>query len=70
MSTPPTKALTDKVFDSMREEVDAFFDTHDSITSSLEYENKIFELAQKFAVQMVNSGVGKLPKDRNLKKKC
>lgn len=69
MSSNNSQRLTDEVLDKMRNEVKEFFDTHDEISSSIEYENKIFELAQKFAAGMVSTGAGKLPKDRNAKKK-
>lgn len=68
MSTSNTVHLTDEVFNKMREEVDDFFATHEAISSSVEYENKLIELAQKFASKMLAAGAGQLPKDRNLKK--
>lgn len=68
MSSTNSDRLTNEIFSKMREEVQTFFETHDQITSSREYEDKIFELAQKFAAGMVSASAGKLPKDRNAKK--
>jgi len=62
-------ALTDEVLEAMREEVNHFFATHEGITSSIEYEEKVLDIARKFAAGLISSGSGKLPKDRNAKKK-
>lgn len=69
MPTSKSKQLTDEVLNKMRDEMNIFFETHEQISSSIEYENKVFDLAQKFAAGMVSAGAGKLPKDRNAKKK-
>lgn len=61
--------LTDEMFEAMREEVNDFFATHDQIPSSIEYEEKVLEVALKFASQLVLAGAGEGPKDRNAKKK-
>jgi len=53
----------------MREEVDHFFTTHDKIPTSIEYEEKVIEVARKFAERLISGGLGQLPKDRNAKKK-
>lgn len=64
-----SQALTDEVLEAMREEVNAFYATHDQITSSIEYEEKVLEVARKFASGLISAGAGKAPKDRNAKKK-
>ncbi|TXF89269.1 hypothetical protein FUA23_10990 [Neolewinella aurantiaca] len=61
--------LTDELLESMREEVNQFFATHEKIPTSIEYEEKVLEIARKFAAGLISGGLGKLPKDRNAKKK-
>ncbi|MEL7247990.1 MAG: hypothetical protein AAFO03_06215 [Bacteroidota bacterium] len=61
--------LTDEILESMRKEVNDFFATHEQIPSSIEYEEKVLEIARKFAANLISGGVGQLPKDRNAKKK-
>jgi redox-regulated HSP33 family molecular chaperone len=69
MSKDKSHELTDEILESMREEVNAFFATHEQIPSSIEYEEKVLEIARKFAASLIGGGVGELPKDRNAKKK-
>ena len=69
MATKDSAQLTDEVLQKMKGDINDFFATHEQITSSRDYENKVFDLAQKFAASMVTTGVGKLPRDRNAKKK-
>ena len=69
MAKNNSPSLTDEILDSIREEVDEFLSTHDQITSSVDYEEKVLEIARKFAARLISGGSGKLPKDRNAKKK-
>lgn len=69
MSKDKSHELTDEILESMREEVNDFFATHEQIPSSIEYEEKVLEIARKFAASLIAGGVGELPKDRNAKKK-
>ena len=69
MPVNKTHALTDEVLESMRQEVDEFFATHEKIPTSIEYEEKVLEVARKFAERLLAGGLGQLPKDRNAKKK-
>jgi hypothetical protein len=69
MSKERSQALTDEMLESIREEVNEFFATHDQITSSIEYEEKVLEVARKFAAGLISTGSGQVPKDRNAKKK-
>lgn len=69
MAKDNSHPLTNEILESMREEVDEFLSTHDQITSSVEYEEKVLEIARKFAAGLISGGSGKLPKDRNAKKK-
>jgi len=69
MSKDKPQALTDEMLESIREEVNEFFATHDQITSSVEYEEKVLEVARKFAAGLISTGAGEAPKDRNAKKK-
>jgi len=61
--------LTDELLESMRDEVNDFFAIHDKIPTSIEYEEKVLEIARKFAAGLISRGSDKLPKDRNAKKK-
>jgi hypothetical protein len=63
------KILTDMILESMREEVEQFVKTQASITSSTEYEEEVLELSRKFATGLIQHGGGKIPQDRNAKKK-
>lgn len=69
MSKDNSQVLTDEIFASMREEVNEFLATEDQITSSIEYEEKVLEIARKFAATLISGGTGRLPQDRNAKKK-
>lgn len=69
MTKDKTHPLTNEILESMREEVNKFLSTQDQITSSVEYEEKVLDLARKFAAGLISGGSGKLPKDRNAKKK-
>jgi hypothetical protein len=69
MPTDNSHPLTNELLESMREEVDDFFATHDKIPTSTEYEEKVIEVARKFAERLISGGLGQLPKDRNAKKK-
>ena len=69
MSKDNSQMLTDEILASMREEVNEFLTTEDQITSSIEYEEKVLEIARKFAANLISGGSGRLPKDRNSKKK-
>lgn len=69
MPTDNSHPLTNELLESMREEVDHFFATHDKIPTSTEYEEKVIEVARKFAERLISGGLGQLPKDRNAKKK-
>lgn len=69
MPTDNSHPLTSELLESMRGEVDDFFATHDKIPTSTEYEEKVIEVARKFAERLISGGRGQLPKDRNAKKK-
>lgn len=69
MSKDNSQVLTDEILASMREEVNEFLATEAQITSSLEYEEKVLEIARKFAATLISGGAGGLPQDRNAKKK-
>jgi hypothetical protein len=64
------KATTDLILESMRAEVDQFVAEHDDFPSATAYEDKVLDIARKFAAQLISQGGGdRLPKDRNAKKK-
>jgi len=69
MSQDNSQLLTDEILESMRGEVNDFFATHEQIPTSLEYEEKVLEIARKFAAHLISGGAGQVPKDRNAKKK-
>jgi len=69
MSKDKSHELTDEILESMGAEVDEFFATHEQIPTSIEYEEKVLEIARKFAANLISGGAGQLPKDRNAKKK-
>ena len=69
MTNETSKDLTDKLFESIREDIDDFYTTHEQIDSSVDYEERVLKLAHEFAAKLITTGVGKMPKDRNAKKK-
>ncbi len=62
--------LVDSILESVRKEVSEFVAVEGSITSSIEYEEKVLEVARKFAKELVLGTSGELPQSRNAKKKC
>lgn len=69
MSKDKSHLLTEEILASVREEVNDFLATEGQITSSLEYEDKVLEIARKFAANLIAGGQGQMPQDRNAKKK-
>jgi len=63
------KELVDSILEAVRQEVTDFVEIQDQIDSSVEYEEKLIQLARKFAQELVKGSSGKLPKSRNSKKK-
>ena len=68
MSKDKSHELTDEILESMRAEVDEFFATHEQIPTSIEYEEKVLEIARKFAANLISGGSGQLLKTEMRKK--
>jgi len=64
-----TKQAVDSILEAVREELSHFVETESEITSALDYEKRVFELAMKFARETIDKSQGKMPKSRNLKKR-
>jgi len=64
------KELVNAIFESVRSELTDFVSEQSSITSSLEYEERVLALSRQFAQQVISQSMGKMPKSRNSKKKC
>ena len=69
MSKDKTHLLTEEILASIQEEVNDFLAIEDQITSSIAYEEKVLEIARKFAANLISGAKGQLPRDRNAKKK-
>ena len=63
-----TKQLLDTILENVREEVTQFVKIEPTITSPIEYEQKVLSISMNFARTMINQSQGKIPKSRNLKK--
>jgi len=63
-----TRQIVDSILEAVREEVTQFVETHDQITSSLEYEERLLDIGRQFTLGLLCKSSGKLPKSRNLKK--
>lgn len=63
-----SKEIADAIWESMREEVTEFVEQESDITSAVEYEDRVAELARKFAAGLITQSQGKMPKSRNSKK--
>jgi hypothetical protein len=63
-----SKEKVDAILESIREELTQFVDQESQITSSTEYEDRVFELSKKFAKDLITKSQGKMAKSRNSKK--
>lgn len=61
--------IADSILKAVKIEVDAFLEYESKITSSIEYETRVMDIALKFAANLVQQTAGELPKSRNDKKK-
>ena len=64
-----SKEIANAILESMREEVTHFVEQESTISSALEYEEWVAELARKFATGLISQSQGKMPRSRNSKKK-
>ena len=48
-----TRQIVDSILEAVREEVTQFVETHDQITSSLEYEERLLDIEQKPSVALL-----------------
>jgi len=63
------KEVVESILSSVRAELHEFLKAESEMTSSMEYEERVLELTQKFARAIISKGQGELPKSRNSKKK-
>jgi hypothetical protein len=63
-----TKQIVDSILETVRAEVSDFVETHEQITSSTEYEERLLEIGKLFALGLLTKSIGTLPKSRNSKK--
>ena len=64
-----TKQLVDSILEAVREDVTHFIEIEGQIDSSVEYEERILEIARHFCRNLIVQSKGKMPKSRNSKKK-
>lgn len=60
--------ITDSILKAVRNEVKDFVDYQSEITSPIEYEVKVWQIARKMARELIEQSDGQLPKSRNAKK--
>ncbi len=63
-----TKQIVDSILETVRAEVSEFVETHEQITSSTEYEERLLEIGRLFTLGLLTKSIGDLPKSRNSKK--
>lgn len=63
------KTTIDAILNAIRGELSEFLEEERSITCPIEYENKVFQVAMKFARSLLEEGQGEVPRSRNVKKK-
>jgi len=61
--------IKSSILRTMSEELDAWLQEEPTITDAFEYEKRLFERTLRIGQSMLVNSKGKLPKDRNAKKK-
>lgn len=59
----------DSILRMMRTKLEDYIDEESNITDPIEYENRLLEIGNNFALEVLKTSRGKVPKSRNGKKK-
>jgi hypothetical protein len=61
--------IAESILKAVKSEVLEFIDEESKIPSAIEYEQRVMDIALKFASELIQQSRGDLPKSRNDKKK-
>lgn len=59
----------DAILSKMRTKLETHIKEESEITDPIEYEDHLIEIGRKMSLEVLKSGLGKMPKSRNGKKK-
>lgn len=62
-------AIKESILRTVEQELDAWLEEEPKIKDAFDYEKRLFERTMRMGKAILERGQGKLPKDRNTKKK-
>lgn len=61
--------IVESILETVKAQIEEFVDQQETISTSIEYEDKVWEIVNNFGLDLIIKSQGLLPKSRNSKKK-